>query len=192
MDIVIATNNINKVKEYNEILSPLGFNCLSLKDLNIICDPEETGSTFKENALIKAKEIAKYTNRVILADDSGMEVDAYPNLLGIYSHRFLENEPYSIKNATLIEMLKNKIKTARYVCVIALINFNEQELFFEGICEGHISDIPKGNNGFGYDPIFIPNGLDKTMAELESDEKNKISHRGIASNKLVEYLKGIK
>ena len=192
MDIVIATNNINKVKEFNEILSPLGFNCLSLKDLNIICDPEETGSTFKENALIKAKEIAKYTNRVILADDSGMEVDAYPNLLGIYSHRFLENEPYSIKNATLIEMLKNKIKTARYVCVIALINFNEQELFFEGICEGHISDIPKGNNGFGYDPIFIPNGLDKTMAELESDEKNKISHRGIASNKLVEYLKGIK
>ena len=192
MDIVIATNNINKVKEYNEILSPLGFNCLSLKDLNIVCDPEETGSTFKENALIKAKEIAKYTNRVILADDSGIEVDAYPNLLGIYSHRFLENEPYSIKNAKLIEMLKDKIKTARYVCAIALINFNDQELFFEGICEGHISDIPKGNNGFGYDPIFIPIGLDKTMAELESEEKHKISHRGIASNKLVEYLKGIK
>lgn len=192
MDIVIATNNINKVKEYNEILSPLGFNCLSLKDLNINCDPEETGSTFKENALIKAKEIAKYTNKLILADDSGMEVDAYPNLLGIYSHRFLENEPYSIKNATLIEMLKDKIKTARYVCAIALINFNEQELFFEGICEGHISDIPKGNNGFGYDPIFIPSGFDKTMAELESDEKHKISHRGIASYKLVEYLKGIK
>lgn len=192
MDIVIATNNINKVKEYNEILSPLGFNCLSLKDLNIICDPEETGSTFKENALIKAKEIAKYTNKLILADDSGIEIDAYPNLLGIYSHRFLENEPYSIKNATLIEMLKDKIKTARYVCAIALINFNDQELFFEGICEGHISDIPKGNNGFGYDPIFIPSGLDKTMAELESEEKHKISHRGIASNKLVEYLKGIK
>ena len=146
----------------------------------------------KENALIKAKEIAKYTNKLILADDSGIEIDAYPNLLGIYSHRFLENEPYSIKNATLIEMLKDKIKTARYVCVIALINFNEQELFFEGICEGHISDIPKGNNGFGYDPIFIPSGLDKTMAELESEEKHKISHRGIASNKLVEYLKGIK
>lgn len=192
MDIVIATNNINKVKEYNEILSPLGFNCLSLKDLNIICDPEETGSTFKENALIKANEIAKYTNKVILADDSGIEIDAYPNLLGIYSHRFLENEPYSIKNATLIEMLKDKIKTARYVCAIALVNFNDQELFFEGICEGHISDIPKGNNGFGYDPIFIPIGLDKTMAELESEEKHKISHRGIASNKLVEYLKGIK
>lgn len=192
MDIVIATNNINKVKEYNEILSPLGFNCLSLKDLNIICDPEETGSTFKENALIKAKEIAKYTNKLILADDSGIEIDAYPNLLGIYSHRFLENEPYSIKNATLIEMLKDKIKTARYVCVIALINFNDQELFFEGICEGHISDISKGNNGFGYDPIFIPAGLDKTMAELESEEKHKISHRGIASNKLVEYLKGVK
>jgi len=192
MDIVIATNNINKVKEFNEILSPLGFNCLSLKDLNIVCDPEETGSTFKENALIKAKEIAKYTNKLILADDSGIEIDAYPNLLGIYSHRFLENEPYSIKNAALIEMLKDKIKTARYVCVIALINFNDQELFFEGICEGHISDIPKGNNGFGYDPIFIPSGLDKTMAELESEEKHRISHRGIASNKLVEYLKGIK
>lgn len=192
MDIVIATNNINKVKEYNEILSPLGFNCLSLKDLNIVCDPEETGSTFKENALIKAKEIAKYTDKLILADDSGIEIDAYPNLLGIYSHRFLENEPYSIKNATLIEMLKDKIKTARYVCVIALVNFNDQELFFEGICEGHISDISKGNNGFGYDPIFIPIGLDKTMAELESEEKHKISHRGIASNKLVEYLKGIK
>lgn len=192
MDIVIATNNIDKIKEYNEILSPLGFNCLSLKDLNIVCDPEETGLSFKENALIKAKEIAKFTNKVVLADDSGLVVDAYPDLLGIYSHRFLENEPYTIKNSALIDMLKDKVKTARYVCVIALLNYNNEDLFFEGICEGYISDVAKGNNGFGYDPIFIPVGYNKTMGEISSEEKHKISHRGIASVKLVEFLKGIK
>ena len=192
MDIVIATNNIDKIKEYNEILSPLGFNCLSLKDLNIVCDPEETGLSFKENALIKAKEIAKFTNKVVLADDSGLVVDAYPDLLGIYSHRFLENEPYTIKNAALIDMVKDKVKTARYVCVIALLNYKNDDLFFEGICEGYISDEAKGNNGFGYDPIFVPVGYNKTMGEISSEEKHKISHRGIASVKLVEYLKGIK
>ena len=192
MDVVIATNNKDKVKEYKKILKDFDINLLTLSDLNIQCDPEETGLSFKENALIKAKEIAKFTNKVVLADDSGLVVDAYPDLLGIYSHRFLENEPYTIKNAALIDMLKDKVKTARYVCVIALLNYNNEDLFFEGICEGYISDVAKGNNGFGYDPIFIPVGYNKTMGEISSEEKHKISHRGIASVKLVEYLKGIK
>ena len=192
MDIVIATNNKNKVKEYEEILAPFGIKCFTLKDLNIVCDPEETGTTFKENALIKAKEIAKYTDKVVIADDSGIVIDAFPELLGVYSHRFLENEPYSVKNATLIEMLKDKVKTARYVCVVALVNLTSEPICFEGICEGIISDEIKGSNGFGYDPIFMPLGYNNTFGELSSELKHSISHRGIATVKLVEYLKGIK
>lgn len=192
MEILIATNNLNKVKEYQEILSPLGFKCLSLNDLNINCDPNEVGTTFSENAYIKASEIAKFTNKVVIADDSGLVVDAYPDLLGIYSHRFLENEPYSVKNAELIKMVDGKVRTGRYICVICVMNLLDKPIFFEGRFEGTIAYEPKGNNGFGYDPIFIPEGYDKTVAELSNEEKNQMSHRGIASRKLVDFLNSMK
>ena len=192
MEIVIATNNKDKIIEYRNILKEFNIKCLSLKDLNIVCDPLETGTTFQENSLIKAQEIAKFTDKMIIADDSGIEVDELVGELGVYSHRFLENESYSVKNATVIEMLKDKVKKARYVCVVALVNLTSEPICFEGICEGIISDEIKGSNGFGYDPIFMPLGYNNTFGELSSELKHSISHRGIATVKLVEYLKGIK
>jgi XTP/dITP diphosphohydrolase len=145
-----------------------------------------------ENAYIKASEISKFTNKVVIADDSGLVVDAYPKLLGVYSHRFLENEPYSVKNAELIKMVEGKIRTGRYICVICVMNLLDKPIFFEGRFEGTIAYEPKGNNGFGYDPIFIPEGYDKTVAELSNEEKNQMSHRGIASRKLVDFLNSMK
>ncbi|MCI5746146.1 MAG: RdgB/HAM1 family non-canonical purine NTP pyrophosphatase [Erysipelotrichaceae bacterium] len=189
MDIIIASNNLHKVSEYKEILCPLGFNVFSLKDENIECEIAETGSTFKENSLIKALEIAKYTNKIILADDSGLILEAFPNILGVYSHRFMPTLSYKGKCEEVLKLLKNKNRGAYFTCVITLINFKDKPLFFEGICKGHIGYDYVGDNGFGYDPIFIPNGYDKTMAMLTSIEKNKISHRGIACEKLIEYLK---
>ena len=189
MDIIIATNNDHKLKEYKEILNHLGINCLSLKDENIDVDPDEDGNSFAENSLIKAKCIAKYTNKPVLADDSGLIIDAMPNELGIYSKRFMENSPYAIKNAAIIERLKGKSKTARFICVITLTNFINKTVQFEGICEGYIADSIKGINGFGYDPIFCALGNEKSMAELKESEKNEISHRGLATKKLVKFLK---
>ena len=189
MNIVIATNNAHKVKEYSEILNPLGITCLSLKDVNIDVDPDENGNSFAENSMIKAKEIAKYTDLAVLGDDSGLIIDAMPNELGLYSKRFMEDRPYEEKMAAIIERLKNNVKTARFVCVITLTNYNNQTVQFEGICEGSISSEIKGVQGFGYDPVFIPNGYDKTMGELGEEVKNKVSHRGLASIKLVKYLK---
>ena len=192
MEILIATNNEDKVKEYQEILNPFGFQCKTLKDLNIVCDPNETGTTFKENAYIKACEIAKLTDKIVIADDSGLVVDAYPDLLGVYSHRFLQDQPYSVKNAELIKMVEGKIRTGRYVCVICIMNLTTNPVFFEGILEGEIATSIKGDNGFGYDPIFIPCGYSKAIGELGNEEKHKISHRGIASRKLVDYLNKMK
>ena len=177
MDIVIATNNVNKLNEYKEILLPLGFNCLSLKDINVDVDPEETGTTFAENSLIKASCIAKYTNKPVIGDDSGLIIDAMPNELGLFSKRFMENSSYLEKMEAIIERLKGKEKTARFVCVITLTNFQGKTIQFEGISEGYIGSEIKGRNGFGYDPIFYPVGSNKSMAELSNDEKNKISSR---------------
>ena len=189
MDIVIATNNLHKLEEYKQILHPLGFNCLSLDDVNINSDIEETGTTFSENSLIKANDIAKYTDKVILSDDSGLIIDAMPNELGIHSKRFMENSPYAIKNAAIIERLKGKSKTARFICVITLTNFTNKTVQFEGVCEGYIADSINGINGFGYDPIFCALCNEKSMAELKESEKNEISHRGLATKKLVKFLK---
>lgn len=189
MDIVIATNNVNKLNEYKEILLPLGFNCLSLKDVNIDIDPEETGTSFAENSLIKASCIAKYTNKPVIGDDSGLIIDAMPNELGLFSKRFMENSTYNEKMEAIIEKLKGKVNTARFICVITLTNYQGRTIQFEGISEGYIGNEIKGSNGFGYDPIFYPLGSNKSMAELSSEEKHKISHRGLASMKLVNYLK---
>lgn len=188
MEIVIATNNEHKVQEYRELLKNMDIHCHSLKDLNIHFEAEETGKTFHENSFIKANAIAKYTSKTIIADDSGLIIDAYPELLGIYSHRFLKEASYEEKCKEILKRVKNKVRTARFVCSITLLNFQKQPVQFEGICEGIIADEYKGKNGFGYDPIFIPNGYKLTMGELSFDEKNKISHRGIASKQLIQYL----
>lgn len=189
MDIVIATNNQNKLNEYKEILQPLGFNCLSLKDINVNVDPEETGTTFEENSLIKATEIAKYTKKPVIGDDSGLIIDAMPNELGLFSKRFMENCSYKEKMEAIIERLKDKEKSARFICVITLTNYFGKTIQFKGVSEGYIGNEIKGTHGFGYDPIFYSLNSNKSMAEIEESEKHKISHRGLASKKLVEYLK---
>ena len=189
MDIVIATNNKDKLKEFKEILLPLGVNCLTLKDINVDVDPEEDGTTFKENSYIKATTIGKYTSLPVIADDSGIIIDALPGELGVYSKRFMEFSPYEEKNKTIIGRIKGKVRTARYVCVITLTNYMGKTMQFEGIWEGYISDEAKGTHGFGYDPIFCPLGSNKTVGEMQESEKHKISHRGIAAKKLFDFLK---
>lgn len=190
MDIVIATNNEHKVLEYKNILRGLNINCLSLNDLNIKCEPDETGKDFLDNSLIKAKEIAKFTNKVIIADDSGLLIESLPNLLGVYSHRFLPLASYREKCEKILELLENSNnRKAKFICVITLYNFKNEPIFFKGECFGSIGYEIKGENGFGFDPIFIPTSYNKTMAELSEQTKNSISHRGIASKKLIAYLK---
>ena len=189
MDIVIATNNKNKLKEYKEILLPLGINCLSLNDVNINIDPDETGTSFAENSLIKARSIARFTNKVVIADDSGLIIDAMPNELGLFSKRFMENCSYNEKMKEILRRLENKNRSARFICVITLTNYQDKTFQFEGICEGYIGNEIIGNNGFGYDPIFHALNNEKSMAELDENIKNEISHRGIASKKLLEFLK---
>ncbi len=189
MEILIATNNDHKVQEYKEMLKELNIQCLSLKDLNIHCDPEETGKTFQENAIIKGLAASKFTDKVVLADDSGLIIDAYPDLLGVYSHRFLKDASYKEKCNEVLKMLKDKPRTARFICHISLFNLKEMPIEFEGICEGTIATKYQGENGFGYDPIFIPKGYKQTMAELPLEEKNRLSHRGQAVSQLIQYLK---
>ncbi|MDY2889782.1 MAG: RdgB/HAM1 family non-canonical purine NTP pyrophosphatase [Candidatus Caccosoma sp.] len=190
MDIVIATNNEHKVLEYKNILKGLNINCLSLNDLNIKCEPDETGKDFLDNSLIKAKEIARFTDKVIIADDSGLLIESLPNLLGVYSHRFLPLASYREKCEEILELLENSNnRKAKFVCVITLYNFKNEPIFFKGECLGSIGYEIKGDNGFGFDPIFIPKSYNKTMAELSEQTKNSISHRGIASKKLIAYLK---
>ena len=189
MDIVIATNNKDKVREYKKILKDFDINLLTLSDLNINCDPEENGNSFMENALIKAQAIAKFTDKVVVADDSGLVVDAFPDLLGIYSHRFFGDTTYPEKCNEIIRMLEDKDnRKARFVCSIAVVNLTKEPLFFEGIIEGSIGYQYIGNNGFGYDPIFIPDGYDITTAQMSDEEKHAISHRGQAGRKMAEFF----
>lgn len=190
MEIVIATNNKDKLIEYKNILKEFNIKCISLKELNIVCDPQETGTTFKENSLIKAQEIAKFTDKMIIADDSGIEVDELKGELGVYSHRFMgENTSYPEKCMEIIRRIEGKNRTARFVCCITLLNYKGQINQFEGVIEGSIGYELNGNNGFGYDPIFIPNGYSITTAEMSDKQKHSISHRGNAARLLVEFLK---
>lgn len=190
MDIVIGTNNIDKLAEYRRMLEPLGFKCLSLKDENIDCDPEETGDTFQENSMIKALEIAKHTNKIVITDDSGLVINSLPDILGVKSKRFLdENSTYDERNTKIIELLEGKDRSAYFFCCITLTNYKGKTVQFDGIINGNIGYQIIGDKGFGYDPIFIPIGYDVTLAQVSEDHKNSISHRGNASRLLVEYLK---
>lgn len=191
LKIVISSNNQHKIKEYKEIFNDYpNIEIMSLNDANINVDPEENGKTFKENSLIKAKAVAELTNNLVIADDSGLEIDALDGFPGIYSSRFMSDHTYEEKFLAIFDMLNDKNnRNAQFHCVITLMNLTSEPLFFEGIVRGKIATISNGSNGFGYDPIFIPNGYTKSFADLEEDEKNAISHRGIASKNLLDYLK---
>ena len=191
LEIVIATNNPNKVEEYRQMFASISnIKLFSLKDENIHIEIEENGKTFKENSLIKAEAISKLTDKFVLADDSGLEIEALDNFPGIYSARFMEGKPYKEKWAAIFEMLKNKEnKNARFHCAITFITPSKDKYVFEGIEKGYITDKIEGENGFGYDPIFFSNSLNKTFGNATEKEKNAVSHRGKAFSQLLEFIK---
>ena len=182
--IVFATANEGKVKEIKEILKDFPIEVVSMKEMGITADIEENGTTFEENSLIKARALAKLTGLPALADDSGLEVDYLNGEPGIYSARYLGRDTdYDYKNNYIIDKLsgaKGEDRSARFVCVISLVLPDGREFVERGVVEGLIGYEQKGENGFGYDPIFYLPEYGKTSAELPPEEKNKISHRGKA------------
>lgn len=189
--LIFATNNQGKVNEIRQILGE-GYDVYSLKDLDIHTDIVEDGTTFEENAVIKARAICEMTHEMVLADDSGFEVDYLGGEPGIYSARYLgEDTSYDIKNADLLkrcEKAGDGERAARFVCVIACAYPDGRVETTKGVIEGELAHEPKGTNGFGYDPIFYLPERGCTTGELEPEEKNRISHRGIALRKMVEKL----
>lgn len=193
--IVFATNNQHKLQEIREILSP-EFEIVSLKEIGCHEDIPETGNTLKENALQKARYVSERYHISCFADDTGLEVEALEGAPGVHSARYAEGTDHdSEANMTklLRELEGKENRQARFRTVIALIELGEDETenvhLFEGIVEGHISTERQGNEGFGYDPIFVPEGYEKSFAALGETIKNHISHRARAVKKLAEYLK---
>ena len=180
--IIFATGNEGKMIEVRMILADLGVEVLSLKEAGIDVDVEENGTTFEENAAIKAKEISRLTGEIVLADDSGLEVDALNKEPGIYSARYMGYDTsYRIKNKSLIDRLEGKEgseRSARFVCAIAAAFPDGRVLITRGTMEGQIGYEERGTNGFGYDPILFLPEYGCSSAELSLEEKNKISHRG--------------
>jgi len=194
MKWVAATGNKKKLAEIQRILNQFGHEVISLNSLNIGIDIEETGETFAENAMLKAKTIYEITGMASVADDSGLCVDALNGAPGVYSARYAgEHGDDSANNAKLLQEMidvPTEKRTARFVSVIATVFENGIEETFEGICEGTIGTKEKGNNGFGYDPLFYVGEV--SFAEMEDAQKDKISHRAKALQKLEEYLRGKK
>lgn len=190
--LIFATGNANKMIEIREILGELPVDILSMKEAGIEADIVENGSTFEENALIKAKEICKLAGEMVLADDSGLEIDYLNGEPGIYSARYMgENTSYHIKNKNLMERLQgvpDEKRTARFVCAIAAAFPDGRHFVVRGTIEGMIGYEERGENGFGYDPIFYLPKKGVSTAELSSEEKNSISHRGNALRKMKELL----
>lgn len=191
--IVFATGNAGKMREIRMILDAPGVEILSMKEAGIMTDIEENGTTYEENALIKARAVAAYTDAVVLADDSGLEIDYLNREPGVFSARYLgEDTSYRVKNAKLIERLQgvpDEKRTARFVCAIAAVLPDGRELTVRAAIEGRIGYEEKGEGGFGYDPIFYVPELGKTTAELTGEEKNLVSHRGKALQMMKEELK---
>ena len=190
--MIFATGNENKMKEIREILGALPLEILSMKEAGVSADIEEDGKTFEENALIKARAICKLAGEMVLADDSGLEIDYLNKEPGIYSARYMgEDTSYHIKNKSLIDRLEgvpDEKRTARFVCAIAAVFPDGKELVVRGTVEGIIGYEEKGENGFGYDPIFYLPERGCTTAELSPEEKNSISHRGNALRLMNELL----
>ena len=191
--LIFATGNQNKMREIREILADLPVEILSMKEAGIEADIVEDGKTFEENAIIKAKAIMELTGELVLADDSGLEIDYLNKEPGIYSARYMgEDTSYRIKNANLIERLNgvpDEKRTARFVCAVAAAFPDGSVKTVRGTMEGRIGYEEKGENGFGYDPIFYLPEYGCTSAELSMEEKNKISHRGKALRAIKEELK---
>lgn len=190
--IIFATGNKDKMREIREILKGLDADILSMKEAGIHPDIEENGSTFEENAIIKAKAVAGVVNEIVLADDSGLEIDYLNKEPGVYSARYMgEDTSYEIKNQELLKRLAGVAKerrTARFVCAVAAAFPNGETIVKRGLIEGYIGEKPEGENGFGYDPIFYVDAYHCSTAALTREEKNEISHRGKALRMIREEL----
>ena len=190
MDIVVATNNKGKLHEIKTILS--SHNILSQQDVGAFCDVEETGTTYEENALLKARAVREYTDKIIIADDSGLEVDVLGGAPGLYSARYAgEGTTPDDGMNKLLDNLKGyslEEKTARFVSCVSVILPNGDTQSFYGYCEGYIIDEKRGTNGFGFDPVFWVKDFNKTFSEMTDEEKNSISHRQRALEKVKEFL----
>lgn len=192
-ELIVASTNRGKIKEIKAMLKDIDIEVLAMNEvLDQDIEIEETGMTFKENALIKASTIAKIIDKPVLADDSGLEVDALNKQPGIYSARFLGQETsYDIKNQYIIDALKGKERTARFICAMALVIPEHEPILIEESMEGLINDKIEGENGFGYDPIFYFPPCKMTSAMMSLKEKNKYSHRAKALKKLYTILKEV-
>lgn len=192
MKVLIATTNQGKVKEFRQILEPLGFEPVSLKDMGISADVEENGETFEENAHIKAAAYRKLTDMPVIADDSGLEVEFLDGAPGIYSARYAgENATDKERCEKVLEEMQGveqPLRNARFVCAIYFIKDENTEYCATGTLDGFIGEEPNGGNGFGYDPIFMVDE-DTSVAMLEAEEKNRISHRANALKELARQLK---
>ena len=191
--IVFATGNANKMREIREILGEENFDIKSMKESDINVDIVEDGNTFEENSLIKARAVAKYaSDAIVLADDSGLEIDALNKEPGIYSARYMgEETSYDIKNANLIDRLdgvEKRDRSARFVCAVSAVFPDGTESVVRGTIEGYIGWEPMGTNGFGYDPIFYLWDKDVSTASLSPEDKNAISHRGQALRMIKEEI----
>lgn len=189
-EIWIATTNKHKVQEFKRMFEKEGIQVFSMLDLEEKIDIVENGTTFEENACIKAETLSRYLNRAVIADDSGLEVDAMNKEPGIHSARWLGHDTdYSIKNQEIIRRLENaEDRTCRFICAIALARVDYPTQVFKGVIEGVVANEISGTNGFGYDPIFMVPSLNKKLSEISEEEKNRISHRGQACKKLMEYI----
>jgi len=185
--MILASNNENKLVELKEKLKPYGIDVLSQKEAGYDIEVEETGTTFKENAKIKAEAIYNLSKKPTIADDSGLEVDYLDGQPGVYSHRFAPTSEQRISK--LLDLLKDvpdEKRTARFKCAICYIDENGEKHFFEQACEGKIGFEQKGTNGFGFDPVFVHEG--KTFAQRTREEKNQVSHRGKAIAEFIDYI----
>lgn len=191
--LIFATGNAGKIKEIKMIMEGTGFEVLSMKEAGVSLEIEENGETYEENALIKARAVAAVCQELVLADDSGLEIDYLGKEPGVQSARYMgEDTSYRIKNANLIGRLEgvpDEERTARFVCAIAAVLPDGRELTTRATIEGRIDYEEKGSNGFGYDPIFYVPEFGRTTAELTEEEKNRVSHRGKALELMKEELK---
>lgn len=190
--IIFATGNKDKMREIREIMADLDVEVISMKEAGIQVDVVEDGKTFEENSLIKAKAIAAHTDAIVLADDSGLEIDYLEKAPGVYSARFMgEDTSYDIKNQALLDKLEGVPKeqrTARFVCAIGAVLPNKETLVVRKTMEGYIGYEIAGENGFGYDPIFYLDEFGCSSAALSREQKNEISHRGKALRAMRETL----
>ena len=190
--IVLATGNEGKAREFREILAELGTEIVSAKEVGVTEFPEETGHSYRENALIKAEHVAGQTDAFVLADDSGLEVDALDGAPGLYSARFGGDLSPGERVEYLLDKLRDipqSERGARFVCSLVLVSPGGEVNSFEGVCKGEILFAPRGRGGFGYDPVFYSHDLEKGFAEATSEEKRRVSHRGRAAQELLRWAK---